>query len=92
MAPPTPRRRTLRRPLKRQPGRNLLIYGSAGLVRTLLQHNLIDDYRLMFYPLVLGQGKRLFEQVDAPKTLKLVETRAFDSGIVVLTYQPAQGA
>jgi dihydrofolate reductase len=78
--------------LKQEPGRDLLIYGSADLVRTLLRHSLIDDYRLMFYPLVLGKGKRLFEQVDAPQTLKLVETRAFNSGIVVLTYQPAQGA
>jgi dihydrofolate reductase len=78
--------------LKQQPGRDLMIYGSAALVRTLLQHNLIDDYRLMFYPLVLGKGKRLFEHVDAPQTLKLVETKAFNSGIVVLTYQPAQGA
>ncbi len=78
--------------LKRQPGRDLMIYGSATLVRTLLQHNLIDDYRLMFYPLVVGKGKRLFEAGGEPRTLKLVETKAFSSGIVVLTYQPAQEA
>jgi dihydrofolate reductase len=78
--------------LKRQPGRDLLIYGSAALVRTLLRHRLIDDYRLMFYPLVLGYGKRLFEDTGEARTLKLVETRAFNSGIVVLTYQPVPEA
>jgi dihydrofolate reductase len=77
--------------LKERPGRDLMIYGSAALVRTLLHRDLIDDYRLMFFPLVLGKGKRLFEQVDTPKTLRLVETRAFTSGIVVLSYQPTQG-
>ena len=75
--------------LKRQPGRDLMVYGSATLVRTLLQHDLIDDYRLMFYPLVVGKGKRLFEEGGEPRTLKLVETKAFSSGIVVLSYQPA---
>ena len=78
--------------LKRRPGRDLLIYGSADLVRTLLQHDLIDDYRLIVHPLVLGKGKRLFGEGDEAKTLKLTETRAFNSGIVVLTYQPAQEA
>jgi dihydrofolate reductase len=46
----------------------------------------------MFYPLVVGKGKRLFEAGGEPRTLKLVETKAFSSGIVVLTYQPAQEA
>jgi dihydrofolate reductase len=78
--------------LKQLPGRDLLIYGSAAPVRPLLRHQLIDDYRLMFYPLVLGKGKRLFADTGEPRTLKLVETRAFTSGIVVLRYQPAQGA
>ncbi len=73
--------------LKRQPGQNILIYGSADLVHTLTQHALIDEYRLMIFPLVLGIGKRLFAD-GSRVTLKLVESRTFQSGVVVLTYQP----
>jgi dihydrofolate reductase len=75
--------------LKQQPGQDLLIYGSGELVRTLMQHGLIDQYNLLVYPVVLGSGKRLFG--DASKTaLKLVETKPFGSGVVLLTYRSAQ--
>jgi len=73
--------------LKRQPGQDILLYGSADLVRTLTGHGLIDEYRFMIFPLILGTGKRLFTDGSAV-TLKLVETKTFSSGVVVLTYQP----
>ena len=73
--------------LKQQPGQNILVYGSADLVHTLMQYNLIDEYRLMVFPIVLGIGKRLFKD-GSSATLKLVETQTFSSAVVVLIYQP----
>jgi len=75
--------------LKQQPGQDILVAGSCMLVNTLMQHDLIDEYRLMVHPIVLGSGKRLFGDGSDMKVLKLVDTRTFSSGIVVLTYQPA---
>lgn len=73
--------------LKQQPGQDILVAGSAALVRTLMQHNLVDEFRLLVYPLVLGAGKRLFE--DAPKVdLKLIEAKSFSTGVAVLRYAP----
>lgn len=77
--------------LKQQSGQDLLIYGSGALVHTLMQHNLIDAYRLLVYPVVLGSGKRLFRDASTA-TLKLVDTKTFSSGVIALTYQPAQQA
>jgi dihydrofolate reductase len=62
------------------------------LLHTLMENDLVDEYRLMLHPIVLGSGKRLFENENQTKTLKLVETKPFASGIVVLTYHPAQSA
>ncbi|HVD44378.1 MAG TPA: dihydrofolate reductase family protein [Rubrobacter sp.] len=73
--------------LKQQDGKDILVFGSADLVNTLLQHDLIDEYRLMVFPVVVGSGKRLFGGGDT-KTLKLKGTQTFDSGAVVLTYEP----
>jgi dihydrofolate reductase len=73
--------------LKQQPGQNILIYGSGALVHTLAQHDLIDEYRLLVYPVVLGSGKRLFKD-GSDTTLKLEETQAFSSGVVALHYEP----
>ena len=71
--------------LKQQSGQDILVAGSGTLVQTLVQHNLIDEYHLLVYPVVLGSGKRLFK--DASKmTLKLLDTRAFSSGVVLLSY------
>jgi dihydrofolate reductase len=64
-----------------------VVHGSGKLIQTLMQNDLVDTYRLLVYPLVLGKGQRLFE--DGTKTnLKLVDSRTFSSGVVALVYQP----
>jgi dihydrofolate reductase len=75
--------------LKDQPGKDILIFGSADLVNTLMQHDLIDEYRLMVFPVIVGSGKRLFNEGGDTRSLKLVGTQTFDSGAIVLTYEPA---
>ncbi len=75
------------RKLKEQPGKDILVEGSAELVYTLTQHDLVDEFRLMIHPIVVGGGKRLFREGNDRKILKLVNTKPFSSGIVVLTYQ-----
>src|SRR5258706_4967072 len=75
--------------LKQQPGKNILVAGSATLIQTLIQHDLIDENRLLVYPIVLGSGKRLFQE-GAQTTLKLIESKSFDSGITFLHYEPAR--
>jgi dihydrofolate reductase len=74
--------------LKQQSGQNILVFGSCELVNTLTQLDLIDEYRLMVFPIVLGSGKRVFRDGSEKKVLRLVETKTFSSGVVVLTYQP----
>jgi dihydrofolate reductase len=74
--------------LKAQPGRDILVFGSGRLVETLLRHELVDQYRLLVFPVVLGRGRRLFPEGLAT-TLQLVEARPFSSGVVALTYRPA---
>lgn len=74
--------------LKHEAGQNILIYGSGELVQTLMHHDLIDEYRLLVYPVVLGSGKRLFRDGSDKKVLRPVETKAFNSGVVALTYEP----
>jgi dihydrofolate reductase len=75
------------RQLKEQSGGNLLVYGSATLVESLLAHDLIDELRLMIHPVVLGRGKRLLEQVGR-SGLTLMDNQATEKGVVTLTYQP----
>jgi dihydrofolate reductase len=77
------------RKLKQQPGKDLLIYGSGELVNTLMQHNLIDLYRVMLYPLALGSGKRFFREGGNKMTLSLTDAKTTSTGVTVLTYQPA---
>jgi dihydrofolate reductase len=74
--------------LKQQPGKNMILLGSAKLAAILTQHALIDEYRLMVNPIVLGSGHPLFQGVQARLPMKLLNTRAFRSGNVLLAYQP----
>jgi dihydrofolate reductase len=69
---------------------NLLVYGSGALVDTLMQHNLIDVYRLMFYPLALASGMRFFREGPAKTALKLRDAKTTSTGVVVLTYEAAE--
>ncbi len=76
------------RALKQQPGKNILIDGSSVLIHTLIQENLVDDYSLHVYPLVLGGGKQLFPK-GKRLNLKLIESQALPTGVVFQRYQPA---
>ena len=75
--------------LKRERGQDIVIHGSPSLIRALLPFDLIDEYRLLVYPLVLGRGKRLFDE-SSKANLKLTESQAFSKGVVKLVYRPAQ--
>jgi dihydrofolate reductase len=78
--------------LKRETGGDLLVNGSRTLVHSLMEHDLVDEYRLMVFPLVVGGGKRLFEDGSARSALRLTEARPVGpAGVLVLTYQPARG-
>jgi dihydrofolate reductase len=77
--------------LKQQPGKDILIFGSGRLVNTLMQHDLIDEYRLMVFPIVVGSGQRLFEDGSDTKIMSLADTETLGSGVVVLSYSPAVG-
>ena len=74
--------------LKAQPGGELLVYGSPDLVDELLRHDLVDEFRLLVYPVILGSGKRLFRDRIDMHQLRLVASRTFGSGVVLLTYEP----
>lgn len=74
--------------LKQQPGKNISVTGSGGLIHSLLRHDLVDELRLMVCPVILGTGKRLFNGDDARKFLQLSEAKAFASGMVLLSYLP----
>jgi dihydrofolate reductase len=73
--------------LKQQGGQDIAVHGSATLVQTLVQHDLVDRVRLLVYPVVLGKGKRLFKE-GTTATLKLLESRSFSSGVAALIYEP----
>lgn len=74
--------------LKQGSGQDILINGSGDLIQSLLPLGLIDEYRLLVYPIVVGAGKRLFRD-GAAASLKVVETQTFPTGVVLLRYQPA---
>src|ERR1700730_4494318 len=75
--------------LKQEVSRNILIDGGSDLVNSLMQHDLIDEYRLLVHPIVLGKGKRLFREGSPKRELRLTEARALSGGVVALVYQPA---
>jgi dihydrofolate reductase len=75
--------------LKQEDGGDLLIYGSGDVVDELTRHDLIDEYRLMVHPVVVGSGKKLFQGLTETVDLKLADTVTTDTGVAVLTYVPA---
>jgi dihydrofolate reductase len=76
--------------LKKQYPRDILVCGSADLVHTLTRHDLVDEYRLMIFPIVLGSGKRLFREGSASIPLTLARTVPLASGVVVHSYEPVR--
>jgi dihydrofolate reductase len=75
--------------LKEQEGGDIVIHGSAALVRSLLEHGLIDELRLMVFPIVLGTGNKLFGDTEDSVVLKLADSKVLASGTMILTYHPA---
>jgi dihydrofolate reductase len=75
--------------LKRQDGPELQVHGSANLIQTLLRHNLVDEFRLWVFPVVIGSGKRLFAEGTIPAGLRLVDSTVSSTGVVIGTYRPA---
>jgi dihydrofolate reductase len=75
--------------LKTQDGPEIQVHGSPGLIQTLLQHDLIDEYRMWIFPVVIGTGKRFFGDGAIPAGLKLVDSRATKTGVTVNTYERA---
>jgi dihydrofolate reductase len=73
--------------LKRQPGKNMIVIGSPGLVHTLMQHGLIDEYRINVNPVIIGSGIPLFEDINDRIRLKLIKSNTFNSGVVGLHYE-----
>ena len=73
--------------LKAQPGKDIVCTGSITLVHELLTSGLVDEFRLFVYPVALGEGRRLFEEVPGILRLELVENTSFRSGIVLLRYR-----
>jgi dihydrofolate reductase len=80
------------RKLKAAPGKDLLLSGSGQLFNSLMQSDLIDLYRFMLHPIVLGKGKRLFVDGNATRVLELMDTKRFASGIVIAEYRSAKTA
>jgi dihydrofolate reductase len=74
--------------LKQEPGKDICVFGSSMLVRTLMERGLVDEYRLLVYPIVLGVGKHLFKE-GVYSALTLTETKPLDKGVVLLRYEPA---
>jgi dihydrofolate reductase len=75
--------------LKQHPGKDILVFGSGSLVNALMRDDLIDEYRLMVLPIVVRSGERLFEDGRDQMPLDLVDSKALGTGVVVLTYRPA---
>jgi dihydrofolate reductase len=75
--------------LKQEDGPELQVHGSGNLIQTLMRHNLVDEYRLWVFPLVIGSGKRLFAEGTVPSGLKLIDSKVSTTGVVIGTYEPA---
>jgi dihydrofolate reductase len=77
--------------LKDDSGPEIQVHGSSNLIQTLLEHDLVDEFRLMIFPLVLGTGKRLFDGGTIPRGLRLVDSRTSTTGVVIATYERKGG-
>ena len=77
--------------LKREQDGQIVVHGSARLVQALLEHDLVDEVRLMVFPIVLGDGKRLFGETSDKKLLRLVDSKIVGDGVAILVYEPAGG-
>jgi dihydrofolate reductase len=75
--------------LKQEDGPELQVHGSSNLIQSLLRHNLVDEYRLWVFPVVIGSGKRLFSDGAFPAGLRLVDSKVSTTGVVIGTYEPA---
>jgi dihydrofolate reductase len=75
--------------LKQAVDGDIVVHGSARLVQTLVEHDLVDELRLMVFPVVLGSGKRLFGETSDKKPLGLADSKMVGDGVAILTYQPA---
>jgi len=75
--------------LKDRYERDIVVHGSPQLAQTLIEHDLVDELRLLVYPVVVGAGKRLFADTTEKKNLRLVDTQTFDDGVHLLVYRPA---
>jgi dihydrofolate reductase len=76
--------------LKAGNGKAIQVIGSATLVDTLARHNLVDEYRLMIHPIVMGTGKRLFREPGTSARLRLVDSKASSTGVLIATYLPVR--
>jgi dihydrofolate reductase len=76
--------------LKDEVDGNLVVHGSARLVHTLLEHDLVDELRLMVFPVVLGSGKRIFGETSDKKPLRLTDSKAVGDGVEILIYEPVR--
>jgi dihydrofolate reductase len=75
--------------LKQEQDGDIVVHGSARLVQTLVEHDLVDEFRLMVFPVVLGSGKRLFGETNDKKPLRLVDSKVVGDGVAILIYEPA---
>jgi len=75
--------------LRKKAGKNIVVLGSGELVKSLMRRNLVDEYVLQIHPLVLGSGRRLFNDGDSFAALELVDTKTTTTGVVIATYRPA---
>jgi dihydrofolate reductase len=75
--------------LRQEQDGDIVVHGSARLVETLVEHDLVDELRLMVFPVVLGSGKRLFGETSDKKPLRLVDSKVVGDGVAILIYQPA---
>ena len=78
--------------LRQEQDGDIVVHGSARLVQTLVEHDLVDEFRLMVFPVVLGSGKRLFGELSDKKALRLVDSKVVGDGVAILVYEPAAAA